>query len=358
MNMGSTEYVGSGLVDFVIDIPEGRSATILQLTDIQIIDASQARTPNRLKDEEKLYWAPELMEQRCFRYLRELIPSVSPDLILISGDLVYGEFDDKGTSFLALIRFLDSFGIPWAPVFGNHDNDCAMGADWQCAQLTASRYCRFLPGKLSGKGNFTVGLRQGGKLIRVFFLLDSNGAIRGTPGCAFGFAQDQIDWYTTAAKAISAADRSTGLSFVFHVQPAVFALAFAKYGFTNHGTALSPISIDDHPLAVPCDFGYLGADLKNSWDLDFRIWNSLKVLGVDSIFVGHEHCNSASVVYEGIRCQYGQKSSTYDRANYRTGNTIVGSFTEAGIPIVGGTVFSLAADGTIRDARLCLVSGK
>lgn len=33
--------------------------------------------------------------------------------------------------------------------------------------------------------------------------------------------------------------------------------------------------------------------------------------------LGHEHGNSASTVYQGVRIQYGQKTGTYDRANYR-----------------------------------------
>lgn len=77
-------------------------------------------------------------------------------------------------------------------------------------------------------------------------------------------------------------------------------------------------------------------NLKGAWDLDGSVWEGIKKLGADSVFVGHEHCNSASVVYDGIRCQYGQKSSTYDRANYvQRDGAIVGSFTEAGDPMVG-----------------------
>ena len=38
----------------------------------------------------------------------------------------------------------------------------------------------------------------------------------------------------------------------------------------------------------------------------------IKALGVDSILVGHEHANSASAVYDGIRFQYGQKTGTYE----------------------------------------------
>ena len=36
------------VVDFVLEIPEGRDAVVLQLTDIQIIDSDQQRYPGRL----------------------------------------------------------------------------------------------------------------------------------------------------------------------------------------------------------------------------------------------------------------------------------------------------------------------
>ena len=69
---------------------------------------------------------------------------------------------------------------------------------------------------------------------------------------------------------------------------------------------------------------------------------------MDSIFVGHEHCNSASVVYEGVRCQYGQKISTYDRANFvgidgRIVGTYFGDITGTRKAIMGGTVIPLSA---------------
>lgn len=347
-------------VDFIVDIPKEKDIVILQLTDTQIIDASQARSPTRLHEEEKQYWAKDYMEERCFQYLRYVINAVAPDLILLTGDLVYGEFDDNGSSLKALVEFLDEFQIPWAPVFGNHDNESQLGVDWQCQQLSNASHCLFLQRSLTGSGNYTVGLRQGGLLKRVFFMLDSNsfhhaqGAnSASTPNARYGFGEDQIAWYTSVAQAIHFASPETKFSFAFHTQLHIFAEAFAKYGFTNHNTHVHPIHIDSHPNVVPGDFGYLGANLKNGWDLDLRVWNSIKSLSVDSIFVGHEHCNNASVIYDGIRCQYGQKSSTYDRANYCANGNIVSSYTGAGQPIVGGTVIPLASDGSLLTPYIC-----
>ena len=348
------------VVDFIIDIPSNKDIVILQLTDTQIIDASQARSITRLDDEEKLYWAKGLTEIRCFQYLRYVIETVVPDLILLTGDLVYGEFDDNGTSLTALIEFMDGFGIPWAPVFGNHDNESKLGVNWQSAKLSNASNCLFIQRSLTGNGNYTVGLRQNGQLKRAFFMLDSNSCnhtpvstCKSSKTSRYGFGEDQIAWYTAVALAIRTSSPETKISFAFHTQLQIFADAFAKYGFTNQNTNVHPIKIDSHPNVEAGDFGYLGANLKNPWDSDHHVWNGLRALGVDSIFVGHEHCNSASVVYEGIRCQYGLKSSTYDRANYCADGKIISSYTEAGRPLVGGTVIPLAADGSLLTPYIC-----
>ena len=107
-------------VDFLVSVPEDRDPVILQLTDTQIIDPGQARTPLAASAEE--YWAIEKRDQLCYDFIRETVEKTEPDLIIITGDLIYGAYDDNGSVLLDFIRFMESFDIPWAPVFGNHDN--------------------------------------------------------------------------------------------------------------------------------------------------------------------------------------------------------------------------------------------
>ena len=347
------------LVDFVVQVEEGRDPIVLQLTDTQIIDAAQMRTEDRLGASSQEYWATDKMEERCFTYIQETVEQTKPDLILLTGDLVYGEFDDTGSSFLKLVACMEELGVPWAPIFGNHEAESNMGIDWQCDQLENAEHCLFLQRTLTGNGNYTVGIAQGERLLRVFFMLDSNGCGKASEATmanghskkGIGFGADQIEWYTNAAHAIYNASPTTRLSFAFHIQTAAFAEVYAKYGFTNGGTAQNPIHVDFADNKAEGDFGYLGADLKNPWDTNGSVTQGMLDLGVDSFFVGHEHCNSASAVYNGVRYQFGQKSSTYDRFNSVTvENVIVGDYGEHGTPLVGGTVIPLAAgDGAIKD---------
>lgn len=178
---------------------------------------------------------------------------------------------------------------------------------------------------------------------------------------AAGFGTDQIEWYTSQVKAVREQFPDVGITFAFHIQTAAFTDAYAKYGFDNTADTL-PINIDSYTGKSDTDFGYLGRVLKSPWDSDKTIHNGMKELGVDSILVGHEHCNSASVVYDGIRYQFGQKSSEYDRLNYVAADgTITGGYltsTNNIIPLVGGTVMSVSKDnGKIVDASIYYCNG-
>ena len=100
------------MVDFIIEIPKGKKPVILQLSDPQMLDSSQA-VKGRLSEGEDTYWAKDKKEERCFKYIRETVKETSPDLILIAGDIVYGEFDHDGSALLSFVEFMDSFDIPW-----------------------------------------------------------------------------------------------------------------------------------------------------------------------------------------------------------------------------------------------------
>lgn len=351
------------LVDFLVEVESGREPVVLQLSDTQIIDASQERYADRLGSTGDTYWAPEKINERLYDSLTETIETTQPDLILLTGDLVYGEFDDNGTMFQSLVAKMESFGIPWAPVFGNHDNESAMGVDWQCEQFENAEHCLFKQRTLTGNGNYTVGIKQDGVLKRVFFMMDSNGCgslhanslVNGHTTSTVGFGQDQMDWSIGLAEDIQELSPVTKISFAFHIQIYAFKDAYAKYGFTNSNTINNPINIDKLDNKAEGDFGYIGRDLKGPWDASYTFYNRMKAVGVDSIFVGHEHCNSASVVYDGIRFQFGQKMGTYDRANFvRNDGTIYGASGDPGTPLSGGTVMVMANDGSFSNAYIYL----
>ena len=341
--------------DFLVEVPAGREPVVLQLSDPQICN-----------------WGD--LEKWCYSYIRETVQETKPDLIIMTGDVVYGRFDPDGTLLTSLIAFMETLKTPWAPVFGNHDNESLMGVDWQCDQLETAKYCLFKQGDLTGNGNYSVGLAQNDELLRVFYMMDSNGC--GAPMCdsngvqtkpaagtnvvktSAGFGKDQIDWYTDEITAIHEVDSDVKISFAYHIQQAIFGKAFAKYeeytpSNVNGSILNNPLDLDKMETADETDFGYLGRTMKDPWDTNYTVFNGMKALGADSIFVGHEHCNSCSIVYEGVRFQFSQKSSMYDRYNSVTEDgTITGAYMEGhpadSHPLMGGTVIPVSSvDGSI-----------
>lgn len=343
------------MVDFIVKIPENKTPIILQLSDPQIIDSSQALS-GRLNETELAYWAKDKKEERAFTYIRETVQNTSPDLIFITGDIVYGEFDHDGSALTSFVEFMDGFGIPWAPVFGNHETESRMGADWQCAQLKNAKHCLFKQRTLTGNGNYTVGIQQGGILTRVFYMMDSNSGIPSEESIAnghsqhgAGFGEDQIAWYTQSIQTVRMAYPSVKISFAFHIPIMAFENALEKYGYV-HGMPEICVDIDERG-DKGADFGMIITPFYG-WDQDYTVWNQFKTLGVDSIFVGHNHEICTSVVYEGIRCQFGLKSTTYDSNIYINAlSKPVKSFCPGGTPVIGGTVLELAVnDGSIKNA--------
>ena len=344
------------MVDFIIEIPKEKAPVILQLSDPQMLDASQA-TEGRLAKGEQSYWAKDKKEERCFGYIREIVESTKPDLILIAGDIVYGEFDHDGTALLSFIEFMDGLGVKWAPVFGNHETESKMGADWQCAQLEGAKNCLFKQRTLTGNGNYTVGIKQGGRLTRVFYMVDSNSGYPSERSVANGHSQhpagfggDQIEWYTKSIEEIKSASPDTKFGFMFHIAISAFERAFEKYGYTSdRSSSVYPIVIDKMDKTGR-DFGTILLPTP-TWDKDEAVWRGFKELGVDLVMVGHDHELCASVVYEGVRLQFGLKSSTYDSNIYidREGG-LKKSWVPFGTPMIGGTVMELGDNGAVERA--------
>ena len=301
--------------DFVIALGEERKNTqikLLQITDTQIIDSAQRRTPDRLRPDEIGAWQPQYFDVQCGNHIRSLVNQTRPDIIFITGDLVYGSFDDNGTTFEYFCKLMDSFNIPWAPVWGNHDNESAKGVSWQCDRLKMCEWCLFDRGNVSGNSNYTVGIAIGDKLIRVLHMLDSNGCKHGNDEVIKqrGLYPDQLEWVEKNTELIfSAQGRKVPAFMAFHYPVDCFELAETAKGYKTEERKKYVIGVD-----VPVkdnDFGFKLESYEPIVTLDGFI-EFLKRQNVDGVFVGHVHNNTTSIEYENIRWTFGMKTGQYD----------------------------------------------
>ncbi|MBR4420302.1 MAG: metallophosphoesterase [Clostridia bacterium] len=301
--------------DFVLSVEGDEELRILQITDTQMIDETQVRLGNgavssRYADHDDC----------VYDIVRYVVDQTKPDLILLTGDFVYGDYDDNGSLFREQTDFFDSLGIYWAPIFGNHDNDSDSNYaiwleegwnDWygrkQCSYFEQAEYCLFRTRvDLSGYSNYSIAIKQNDEFVRSIFMLDTHGSHQTTQE----IKQVQLNWYTQSVKAINAFAGKNVPNFVaIHVPLYAFNLAAQQYGYV-YGTVPN-IEI---PANSNGDWGYLLAN-PGGMDKNMTAFNTFKAGGADAILAGHEHMNNASILYDGVRLVFGTKSSKYDKYN-------------------------------------------
>ena len=312
--------------DLVLRFSKERPIRVLQLTDVQVIDASQRRTPGRLRPDEIAAWDPKNFDLQCGDHIRSLMTQARPDLVIITGDLVYGSFDDNGQTMDWFCRLMDSFGVYWAPVFGNHDNESNRGVDWQCERLQSCRYCLFQRGDVTGNGNYTIGIAVGDSLLRVIHMLDSNGcragkdpAIQRTPG----LYPDQLDLLADRAAKIRAAQKQEIPAFMaFHIPLDLFQRAAEEKGYAKDRSDTFVIGVN-RP-AKDRDFGFSLRAPYECIPTQEGFVDFLRAVGVDGVFAGHVHNSCFSISWRDIVWTFGLKSGQYDfHVPYQIGGTLI-----------------------------------
>ncbi len=302
--------------DFVIRLGEQRKNTpikLLQLTDMQVIDAQQRRTPDRIRSDEIAAWQPELFMGQCGNHIRSLVTQTKPDLIFITGDIVYGSFDDKGIVFDMFCDFMDSLEIPWAPVFGNHDNESYKGVAWQCERFVKSRYCVFARGNVSGNSNYTVGVAVGDELVRVLHMVDSNGCYDTEQEDVIrmpGIFNDQLEMIEEKTKMICYSQGKEIPAFMaFHIPTEDFAVAEAAKGYKTEEKPFYTIGAD--VKQADDDFGFKYENYGTiKTECDFMEF--LHRQHIDGVFAGHCHKICTCIEYRGVRFVFGLKTGQYD----------------------------------------------
>lgn len=310
---------------FFVEIGK-RNLKILQLTDTQVIDSSQSRFEGRLGRSEFEMWRPESVEKRCYSYIREAIEKTNPDLIIFTGDLVYGEFDDSGKQFSAFVDLMESFNILWAPVFGNHDNESKIGIDYQCNLLENAKNCLFMRGDTDGNGNYAVTLLCVGSPFRIILMLDSHGCNHISPG----IYDSQTDFCKSACEEVKEKYGYLPPLFAgFHIPISCFYDASVSVGYETGGEEEAIYGIGTDIPAKNGDFGHkyqkFGKMIQDTSFFDFFVSN-----GGDGIFCGHYHKINTSILYKGVRLTLGLKTGLYDFHDKKD---------------IGGTLISLLGSG-------------
>ena len=221
---------------------------------------------------------------------------------------------------------MDSFEIPWAPVFGNHDNESARGVDWQCEQFEKSKNCIFKRGSVTGNSNYTVGIAIDGKLLRVMYMIDSNGCKGATDPAVTrekGIFPDQIEWLSSTAEGIaSLAGGAVPAFMAFHIPTNEFVEAEIAKGYRTAERSQYAIGVD-----APAKDGDFGCSYEMHSNVTMEVDGFKELISAthtDAVLVGHCHAINTVIHYEGVTYAYGLKTGQYDYHNpYQLGGTLI-----------------------------------
>ncbi len=312
---------GESGADFVIEFPEGKDIKILQITDTQIQNYGVGRNENRIAQTTGAFFtnAPTDHQTRVWQYMDEAVEKAGADLIVLTGDNIYGEMDDDGKTWTQLIKRLDSYKTPWLLVFGNHDNESNKGVMWQIEQIQNSKYGIFKQGSVTGNCNYNVLVKQGGMAKYLFYMLDTNGCrvIESNPGEAMdpnnididkicqtqGIFPDQLDWIKESSQSVFETYGKVPVMTFMHIPPKESAQAvLEKYPSVYSSVTFRPDMEGDTGKSSEKYGGFSGEGF----------WSLCKEIGCKGMFVGHQHKIATSIICDGIRVTYGLKTGTYD----------------------------------------------
>ena len=253
---------------------------ILQLTDIHMSD----------KDDQDLHYA----------FLDKLITEANAandvDFMVVTGDLF--TFASRDTA-KRLFKFLDSYGIKWSVVFGNHDEQTYFPVDWMTDYLNKfGSNCMFKDiqdDKVQGNCNFAINIVDGTTVKKQLILMDSNRYYFGSYMGYDYFKQDQIDWYENMVK-----ETPVDSLMFYHIPLFQINDAYEKGTRVYDG----PKGNGDGKREDCCPP-----------DVDSGFFKKITELGhTKAMFFGHDHINTFEADYQGVKFCYGIKST--DRIYY------------------------------------------
>lgn len=280
----------------------GRDFVILNLTDTQ------------LSNEE---WADGSQKRAILEYtVATLVGRIKPDLITVTGDLAWAGHTD---AYEMVADMLDGFGIPWACVWGNHDNqEGAEGVDRVVdSYLTRKNFVYEKGDPRFGNGNYIISVEEGERPVTAIIMADSHDRFPfvgedGTEKLAWGkLIPEQVEWITATCREMKAAGYTDGM-LVMHIPFFEYRLAAdAAYKSGMDRKAMTLADAEGDGVWNPGYEGSVGVQHEGigSYPVCDGIFADIK--GTDfikTVVTGHEHINNFIIDYEGVKLVYALKT--------------------------------------------------
>ncbi|HEY3414907.1 MAG TPA: metallophosphoesterase family protein [Armatimonadota bacterium] len=235
------------------------------------------------------------MDPRATALMGRLLDAEKPDVVIIGGDCIAGDtcksVADVKQAIAWVARPVEERKIPWAMVFGNHDQEhfpnTHMGKEEVFKVYQSYPYNINVRGSRAihgvGNANLLVKDHTGKDAVFSLWLLDSNEYVDGPAAGYDWIHSDQIAWYTQTSRRMEAryGHKIPGLMF-FHIPLCEFTdMAKSIKIKGDRGEDECPARVNSGLLAAVLERG-----------------------DVKGIFCGHDHVNNYVGDWLGIQLGY------------------------------------------------------
>jgi hypothetical protein len=164
-------------------------------------------------------------------YLTAVVQAAGPDLIMITGDSTLTANEEIANTLYDLV---ESWKIPYAFMWGNHDYQGTWNPAWLYARASKGKYALYthVDDKLSGDSNYVINLVSDSKVAWQVYAMDSNSYLyQGGLSYAYDYIRDdQVEWYKAQAdkaKSDNGGSYPSSLMY-FHIPLWEWVLAYQK----------------------------------------------------------------------------------------------------------------------------------
>lgn len=229
--------------------------------------------------------------------IQEVLDTEKPDLVLFTGDLIYGKPAEQGIR--TVLQQVANQKTPFAVTFGNHDDEYGLSREelLKIIQTIPYNLTRTTIG-ISGVTNFILPIKSsdGKKNAEILYVFDSHSYSQIEDIEGYGYIHfDQIQWYCEQSRKYTEANKGTPLPSL-----AFFHIPLPEYSQAATDENASLFGNRKEKACTPLLNSGLFTAIKERKD-------------VEGIFVGHDHDNDYAVMWQGVLLAYGR---------YTGGNTV------------------------------------